>query len=67
MDGVWQTFRGRLCLALLALAALATLREVHAFSERRFFTVDEYQTMHASWLVARGERPYLDSTSTTSR
>jgi hypothetical protein len=29
-------------------------------SRHRYFTIDEYQFGHATWLVAQGQRPYLD-------
>jgi hypothetical protein len=45
---------------LLAWAVVATLGLVHDFGQQRFFTIDEYQYGHATWLVAQGERPYLD-------
>jgi hypothetical protein len=33
---------------------------VDQFAQQRFFTIDEYQYGHATWLVARGELPYVD-------
>jgi len=45
---------------LLAWAVVSTLILVHDFGQQRFFTIDEYQYGHATWLVAEGERPYLD-------
>jgi hypothetical protein len=45
---------------LLAWAVVSTLSLVHGFGQQRFFTIDEYQYGHATWLVAEGERPYLD-------
>ena len=46
--------------AVLAASALAVLYNVYAFGQRRFFTVDEYQYGHATWLVSQGDVPYLD-------
>ncbi len=45
---------------ILAVAAVASLYSVYEFGQDRFFTVDEYQFGHATWLVSEGERPYLD-------
>jgi hypothetical protein len=45
---------------LLAWAVVSTWSLVHGFGQQRFFTIDEYQYGHATWLVAEGERPYLD-------
>ena len=47
-------------LMILALAALYTFGEIYAFSQARFFTVDEYMYGHQTWLVARGAMPYVD-------
>jgi hypothetical protein len=49
-----------LVAAVLTASALAVLYSVYAFGQHRFFTVDEYQYGHATWLVSQGERPYLD-------
>ena len=47
--------------ALGLLIALATsLYTVHRFGQERFFTIDEYQYGHATWLVSEGRRPYVD-------
>ncbi len=46
--------------ALLAAAGVYTFTQFYAFSQTRFFTVDEYQFGHATWLVAQGRLPYLD-------
>ncbi len=45
---------------ILAVAAVASLYSVYEFGQDRFFTVDEYQFGHATWLVSEGEKPYLD-------
>jgi hypothetical protein len=47
-------------LVALVLAGLYALGTIYAFSQHRFFTVDEYQYGHATWLVAQGQRPYVD-------
>ena len=49
-----------LVAAVLTASALAVLYSVYAFGQQRFFTVDEYQYGHATWLISQGERPYLD-------
>ena len=46
--------------ALLAVAGVYAIVELHAFGQERFFTVDEFQTGHATWLVAQGQLPYVD-------
>ena len=46
--------------AVLAASALAVVYNVYAFGQRRFFTVDEYQYGHATWLVSQADVPYLD-------
>ncbi len=50
----------RATVLLLALVAIAVLVHVYEFGQHRFFTVDEWQYGHATWLVSRGERPYVD-------
>lgn len=50
----------RATLVVLASCALASALWVYGFSQERFFTVDEYQYGHATWLVSQGERPYVD-------
>lgn len=50
----------RIALLVLLLAGLYTYWQVFAFSQTRFFTVDEYQYGHATWLVAQGRLPYVD-------
>jgi MFS family permease len=47
-------------LAVLLGAALYGLHGIHAFGQERFFTVDEFQTGHATWLVSQGHKPYVD-------
>jgi hypothetical protein len=49
-----------LALAVLAGAALYLFAEIYSFSQTRFFTVDEYQFGHATWLITQGQLPYLD-------
>jgi hypothetical protein len=51
---------GIVAFAILGLAGLYTFSEIFAFSKTRFFTVDEYQYGHATWLVAQGKLPYVD-------
>jgi hypothetical protein len=46
--------------ALLLLSALAVLAQLHALGQTRYFTVDEFQFGHASWLVSQGRVPYVD-------
>jgi hypothetical protein len=48
------------CLLALALAAAGTQVFVYRFGQHRFFTIDEYQFGHATWLVGRGRVPYRD-------
>ena len=45
---------------VLAAAGAYTFSAIFAFSQQRFFSVDEYQYGHATWLVAGGAIPYLD-------
>ena len=45
---------------ILALVTIAVFYSVYHFGQERFFTVDEYQYAHATWLVSEGERPYVD-------
>jgi hypothetical protein len=47
-------------LLLLALGGLYAFVRIYEFSQQRFFTVDEFQYGHATWLIAQGQRPYLD-------
>jgi len=49
-------------LSLLALAAAAcwAFAFFYEFGQTRFFTVDEWQMGHATWLVRQGLRPYVD-------
>ena len=47
-------------VAILALVAIVVFYRVYSFGQERFFTVDEYQYAHATWLVSEGERPYVD-------
>jgi hypothetical protein len=49
-----------LVLLLLVGAGLYVFATVYAFSQARFFTIDEYQYGHATWLVANGALPYVD-------
>lgn len=50
----------RFATLLLLLAAALVLVRVYRFGQERFFTIDEYQFGHATWLVAEGYRPYAD-------
>jgi len=45
---------------VLAAAAVATFAFIYDFGQHRFFTVDEYQYGHATWLLTQGQRPYVD-------
>ena len=60
--GLRRIDRGARVLAALGLlVALATsLVTVYRFGQERFFTIDEYQYGHATWLVSEGQRPYVD-------
>ena len=49
-----------LSLLLLGLTGLSTWIEIYGFAQSRFFTIDEYQYGHATWLVAQGAMPYVD-------
>ena len=46
--------------AILLLTCVLVIYRVYAFGQERFFTVDEYQYAHATWLVSEGDRPYVD-------
>ena len=46
--------------AALAVGAAFALFGVYTFSQARFFSIDEWQFGHATWLVSRGATPYLD-------
>lgn len=53
--------RLQLFVGIVLLAAAAyTFAVVYGFSQTRFFTVDEYQYGHATWLVGQGRLPYVD-------
>lgn len=54
-----RSLRGAATL-VLAVAAAISLHAVYEFGQDRFFTVDEYQFGHATWLVSQGEKPYVD-------
>ena len=45
---------------MLVAAGAYTFAALFGFSQRRFFTVDEYQYGHATWLVAQGRVPFVD-------
>jgi hypothetical protein len=62
VHGLSRIDRAARVLAVLGLlAALAiSLVTVHRFGQERFFTIDEYQYGHATWLVSEGQRPYVD-------
>lgn len=47
-------------LLALSAAAVAVLARVHTLGQQRFFTIDEWQYGHATWLVSQGDRPYAD-------
>jgi hypothetical protein len=47
-------------LAILVTAGSYTFTTLFDFSQQRFFTVDEYQYGHATWLVAQGWVPFRD-------
>lgn len=47
-------------LAVLLASALYCFHGIHAFGQERFFTVDEFQTGHATWLISQGRKPYAD-------
>jgi hypothetical protein len=44
----------------LVTAVALLLSAVHHFALTRFFTIDEYQWGHATWLVSVGQVPYRD-------
>ena len=50
----------RVTICVMAAGALAVLASIYGFSQSRFFTIDEYQYGHATWLVAQGQLPYRD-------
>jgi hypothetical protein len=54
--------RGVRAFVILALAGttLYVLWLIYSFGQGRFFTIDEYQWGHATWLVATGDVPYRD-------
>jgi hypothetical protein len=54
--------RGIKSFVVLALAGtmLYVLWFTYALGQERFFTIDEYQWGHATWLVAEGQVPYRD-------
>ncbi|MFP6605377.1 MAG: hypothetical protein VCC19_02275 [Myxococcota bacterium] len=47
-------------LVVLVAVGAYTFAALFGFSQRRFFTVDEYQYGHATWLVAQGQIPFVD-------
>jgi hypothetical protein len=51
---------GVISAGALAMTAVLVLSTVHHFALTRFFTVDEYQWGHATWLVSIGQVPYRD-------
>jgi hypothetical protein len=59
-QGIGSRGSGLWSLAVLAGAALWLLIHVYEFGQERFFTVDEYQYAHATWLVTQGRVPYTD-------
>jgi hypothetical protein len=44
----------------LVMAAIVLLVNVYQFALTRFFTIDEYQWGHATWLIREGKVPYRD-------
>lgn len=50
----------KLVLAALAVAGALALGCIYAFGQTRFFSIDEYQFGHATWLVSQGRIPYLE-------
>jgi hypothetical protein len=44
----------------LVTAAIVLLVNVYQFALTRFFTIDEYQWGHATWLISEGKLPYRD-------
>ncbi|MGH0030122.1 MAG: hypothetical protein ACQGVC_10055 [Myxococcota bacterium] len=51
----------RACVAVvLGVSALWVAATLHQVGQTRYFTVDEYQFGHASWLVSEGHVPYVD-------
>jgi hypothetical protein len=47
-------------ICVLAASSAWLLTFVYQFSLTRFFTIDEYQWGHATWLVSEGKVPYRD-------
>ena len=45
---------------ILVAAAIVSLHRVYNFGQERFFSIDEYQFGHATWLIGQGEVPYVD-------
>lgn len=52
--------RRLIATAALVIAAIVLLANVYHFALTRFFTIDEYQWGHATWLVKAGKVPYRD-------
>lgn len=44
----------------LAAVAVWTLAGIQQLGQTRYFTIDEYQYAHATWLVSQGHVPYVD-------
>ncbi len=59
---MWRGSRWPEALLLVILVGFAgwVFQAVYGFGQTRFFTVDEYQYGHATWLIGRGQLPYLD-------
>jgi hypothetical protein len=47
-------------VAALGVASVWVMVFVHQFALSRFFTIDEYQWGHATWLIRQGKVPYRD-------
>jgi hypothetical protein len=54
-----RSIQGLVTLALLGSLGWA-LAFAFGFGQARFFTIDEFQWGHATWLVSQGEVPYRD-------
>lgn len=56
---VERVLRAAVVVVLVAAGGAVAVR-VAEFGRTRFFTIDEYQFGHATWLVSQGQRPYVD-------
>jgi len=57
----------RIATAGLVMTAIVVLVNVYQFALTRFFTIDEYQWGHATWLIREGKVPYRDFYDITCR